>query len=100
MILERAREALGAKLTTADAARIRRLATTIGETLCDPHRFEAPAKATQEIPGDWGYRVPLGFGTDFLTADWSRCGMPKAKPVDTAFGGDTRRGAEALRALR
>ena len=99
LILMQAREAMGEKLTQPDLAKIHRLATTIGQTLCDPHRFEVLTNASQEIPGDWGYRVPLGFGENELTPDWLRCGMPKAAVVDIGFGGDTRRSAAALHRL-
>jgi poly(beta-D-mannuronate) lyase len=97
LVLHDARRALGYPDAPADMARLHLLIDTVGKTLCDPHRFDTPAKAVQEIPGDWAYRVPNGFGRDLLTADWARCGMPKAALSDTTFGGDTSVSAAALK---
>ena len=97
LVLHDARRALGYPDAPADMARLHLLIDTVGKTLCDPHRFDAPAHAAQEIPGDWAYRVPNGFGPDLLTADWTRCGMPKAALSDTTFGGDTSVSAAALK---
>ena len=62
LVLHAAREGLGYRDTPADTARLKLLADMIGQSLCDPKPFAARAQANQEIPGDWAYRVPLGFG--------------------------------------
>jgi poly(beta-D-mannuronate) lyase len=97
LVLHDARQTLGYPDAPSDIARLHLLIGTVGKTLCDPHRFDTPAKAVQEIPGDWAYRVPNGFGPDLLTADWTRCGMPKAALADTTFGGDTSVSAAVLK---
>lgn len=58
-----------------------------------------PAQARQEIPGDWGYRVPIGFGADLLDENWSRCGRPHASLSDPTSGGDTQHAATLLKQL-
>jgi len=97
LVLRSAREALGYWGTSQDNGRLRRLADNIGRTLCDQHEMERAAKAVQEIPGDWAYRVPIGYGADLLNSDWSRCGRPKADLSDPTSGGDARRSAQMLR---
>jgi hypothetical protein len=97
LVLRSAREALGYQETAAEHQRLKLLADFIGHTLCNPHEIEGRAQAVMEIPGNWGYRIPIGFGGDLMNQDWSRCGLLKSAPNDTRFGGDTRYSAEVLR---
>lgn len=99
LVLRSARAGLGRPATPQETARLALLANEIGKTLCDPSTMEGPAHAAQEIPGDWAYRVPIGFGGDLLNADWARCGRPHAGLSDPSTGGDTRRSAVVLSAL-
>jgi hypothetical protein len=57
------------------------------------------AGATQEMPGEWAFRIPIGYGSDLLSDDWARCGKPHSNLSDPTSGGDTRRSAELLVAL-
>lgn len=100
LMLRSAREALGYTESPADKGRLKLLADMIGRTLCDPKRIEAAASAVQEIPGDWAYRIPIGFGSDLLSADWSHCGQPHAGLSDPSSGGDPRHTAEILERFR
>jgi len=99
LVQRSARSALGYRELPADRARLKLLADMIGDTLCDPKRIEPAAHAVQEIPGDWGYRIPIGFGADLLNANWSKCGRPQAGLSDPTSGGDTKHTAEILRQL-
>jgi hypothetical protein len=99
LVLRSARTALGQPETADDRHRLGLLADMIGRTLCDPREMERMAKATQEVPGDWAYRVPIGYGSDLLNGDWSRCGRPKADLSDPTSGGDARRSADVLSRL-
>ncbi|TDX00338.1 alginate lyase family protein [Dinghuibacter silviterrae] len=96
LILRSAREALG---YAPEDTRVRLLADMIGKTLCDPGTMAITAKATQETPGDWAYRVPIGFGQGLLSQDWTRCGIAAKNLVDPGTGGDTRRSAATLQAI-
>jgi poly(beta-D-mannuronate) lyase len=96
LVLRSAREALGYPETPQDHSRLKRLADMIGHTLCKPGDIEHTAQAIQEIPGDWGYRIPVGFGADMLDQDWSRCGRPHAALSDPTSGGDARHSADLL----
>ena len=91
LVLHAAREGLGYRDTPADTARLKLLADMIGQSLCDPKPLAARAQANQEIPGDWAYRVPLGFGARYLGDSWTRCGKPNAATSDPTSGGDARR---------
>lgn len=99
LVLHAARDALGYHDTPADTARLKMLADMIGQTLCDPKPLAGRAQATQEIPGDWGFRVPIGFGGGFLGDTWTRCGRPNAAPSDPTSGGDARHSAAVLAQL-
>jgi|GEM_PF-5221715 len=99
LVLRSARSALGYIESPADQTRLKLLADMIGNTLCDPKRIEPAAHAVQEIPGDWAYRVPIGFGSDLLNANWSKCGQPHAGLSDPTSGGDTKHTAEILNRL-
>jgi poly(beta-D-mannuronate) lyase len=99
LVLRSARKTLGIAESPADNARVKLLADQIGRALCDPHLLEVSAQVTQEIPGDWAYRAPLGFGREILSSDWSRCGKPNANLSDPTIGGDTQVSAEVLRQL-
>jgi hypothetical protein len=99
LVLRSARTAFGQPETADDNHRLRLLADMIGRTLCDPREMERTAKAIQEVPGDWAYRVPIGYGSDLLTGDWSRCGRPKADLSDPTSGGDARHSADVLSRL-
>jgi hypothetical protein len=96
LVLRSARAALGEPETPPEKARLKLLADGIGRALCDPHEMEREAKAAQESPGDFAYRVIIGFGTDLLSADWSHCGMPHVPLADPTSGGDTRHSAQVL----
>ena len=99
LVLRSARSALGYTESPADQARLKLLTDMIGNTLCDPKRIEPAAHAVQEIPGDWAYRVPIGFGSDLLNANWSKCGQPRTDLSDPTSGGDTKHTAEILSRL-
>jgi hypothetical protein len=99
LVLRSARTALGPPETADDKHRLRLLADMIGRTLCDPREMERTAKATQEVPGDWAYRVPIGYGFDLLNGDWSRCGRPKADLSDPTSGGNARHSVDVLSRL-
>lgn len=53
----------------------------------------------QKIPGDWAYRIPIGFGSDLLNANWSKCGCPQTGLSDPTSGGDAKHTAEILSRL-
>src|SRR4030088_3507613 len=99
LVLRSARTALGPPETADDKHRLRLLADMIGRTLCDPREMERTAKATQEVPGDWAYRVPIGYGFDLLNGHWSRCARPKADLSDPTSGGNARHSADVLSRL-
>jgi poly(beta-D-mannuronate) lyase len=99
LVLRAAREALGYPKDATSERRVRLLADKIGKTLCDPGVMGITAKATQEIPGDWGYRIPVGFGQNLLSEDWARCGKLHGGLSDSGFGGDTRHSAAILKQL-
>ena len=71
----------------------------IGRALCDPQVLAGPAQAKQEIPSDWGYQVPIGFGADLLDENWSRCARPHASLSDPISGGNTQHAATILKQL-
>jgi hypothetical protein len=96
LVLRSAREALGYTESPEDKVRLQSLANEIGKTLCDPQVMGVTAQATIEIPGDWGFRIPHGFGQDLMDADWSRCGRPHVDLSDPSSGGDARHTAEML----
>lgn len=97
LMLRDAREALGYRNSPSDTAKVKSLANMIGRTLCDPQMLAGPARAKQEIPGDWGYRVPIGFGADLLDENWSRCGRAHVSLSDPTSGGDTQHAAAILK---
>jgi poly(beta-D-mannuronate) lyase len=99
LVLRSAREALGYRVTPPEHERLQRLADLIGRSLCDPQPLAKLAGATQEMPGEWAFRIPIGYGSDLLSDDWARCGKPHANLSDPTSGGDTRRSAELLVAL-
>ena len=99
LMLHEAREALGYRDSPSDTAKLKSLADMIGRALCDPQVLAVPAQAKQEIPGDWGYRVPIGFGADLLDENWSPCGRPHASLSDPTSGGDTQHAATILKQL-
>jgi len=99
LVLRAAREALGYPQSPTSEARVKLLADKIGKTLCDPGIMGITAKATQEIPGDWGYRILVGFGRDLLSEDWDRCGKLHGSLSDSGFGGDARHSAAILKQL-
>lgn len=101
MLLQRAaRQVLGYPTSPADLARLKQLAAMIGRALCNPQILETPAQTTTlEMPKDWGYRIPLAFGRDVLTPDWTRCGIPSPAGSDLQFGGDEQRTAALLQKM-
>jgi hypothetical protein len=98
MLLHRAaRQVLGYPASPADLDRLKLLAAMIGRALCDPNVLEGPAQTTTlSKPKDWGYRIPVAFGRDVLTPDWSRCGIGNPRGTDVSFGGDEERTAAML----
>lgn len=99
LVLRDAREALSYPHSDTSEIRIRLLANMIGRALCDPGGMSITAKATQEIPGDWGYRALVGFGKDLLNDNWSRCGKLQISLFDSGMGGDTGRSGALLKQL-
>lgn len=98
LMLRAARASLGLPTGAAAGARLERLASVIGRTLCNPAAMGEAADAAIERPGDWAYRVPIGLGDGLLGEDWRRCGNMDADTRDITFGGDTRATAAVLRA--
>ncbi len=94
-----AREALGYKESAADRDQLQLLADEIGRTLRDPKVMEIPAQATQEIPGIWAYRIPIGFGHDLLNDDWIHYGKMQVDLSDQASGGNTQHTSNILKQL-
>ena len=100
VMLRSAREALGYPDNPADMARLKLLGHLIGHSMCDQGEMEGLAKAKQEIPGAWAYRVFTGFTDKNLTGeDWARCVPPNVVAFDWGSGGDPRRSAAILRDL-
>lgn len=100
LVLERAREALGYKLSINDRQKLNLLSAQIGRTLCDPESMRLLAGAPIRIPdGEWAYVVTNGFGGQFLDANWTRCGLPMTDFNARDMGGDSRKSAEILAEL-
>lgn len=97
LMLQEARRALGYHDEPAEIARVKLLADQIGRSLCDSRRLEERTHASQEIPGDWAYRIPIGFGDGILDADWVRCGRPNADLADPTLGGNARESAAVFK---
>jgi hypothetical protein len=97
LVQRAARQALGFQTSPSDMARLKSLAALIGRVLCDPRVMEGAAQATtMEKPADWGFRVPVAFGADLLTPDWSRCGISHPTGADVPAGGRANRTAALL----
>ena len=78
LMLRSARAALGYWETPHEHGRLALLANRIGRGLYDPPTMAVSAGATQEVPGSYAYRVPIGFGSDLMSQDWARCGFQKS----------------------
>jgi poly(beta-D-mannuronate) lyase len=96
LILKDARARLGEAENTADISRLKRLADATGAALCNPAQLAKLAGAKQEMPGDWGFRVPYGFSDNFLSQDWFRCGVTPHSYSAVNTGGDTRVSDKAI----
>jgi poly(beta-D-mannuronate) lyase len=97
LVLRTARGGLHDPVTQDDDAALRRLADRIGQGLCRPETMAAAAHAEQELPGDWGYRIPVVFGAGLLSQDWTRCGHRPQALNDIRMGGDLERSLQAIR---
>lgn len=96
LVLRAARVALGQSPTPPQDAALRRLATMVGHALCDPARLAADAGATQEMPGDWGFRVAVSFAQGLLGDEWAKCALHPTAVWSTKQGGDLARAANAI----
>lgn len=99
LVLLDLRRALGRPDNPAQIAKLQRLLDMIGNSLCDSKPLAAAAGAEQEIPGGWGFRVPLAFNDGLVPTTWTSCG-PKTMDWFKAeySGGDARVSAEAVAA--
>ncbi len=89
LILRETRIALGQHISQSDDASLKRLASIIGQALCDSSTMsKAAGVPDQEKPGEWGFRVSIAFGAHINSPDWSRCGLLPKSVVDIKFGGD------------
>ncbi|MCC7049175.1 MAG: alginate lyase family protein [Alphaproteobacteria bacterium] len=99
LVLQEARRALRYRDEPSDVARVKLLADQIGRSLCDPRFLEERARAAQEVPGDWAYRIPIGFGKNVLGENWTRCGRPNSDLSDPTLGGNAHESAAVMRKL-
>ena len=100
VMLHSARQALGYPDNPADMARLRLLGHLIGRSMCDQTEMERLARAKQEVPGAWAYRVVIGFNDKDLTGDdWTRCIPADVVAFEWGSGGDSRRSADILKQL-
>jgi poly(beta-D-mannuronate) lyase len=88
-MLKDVRSALGLPITAQDLARLNRLATAVGRTLCDPSWMAVRAKVKdQERPGEWGFRVISAYNSDVADHQWLKCGMVLPNPAEIRVGGN------------
>ena len=99
-VLRAVREALHMPTGLDETRQLKRLADTIGATMCHPEDMAQRAGvAKMEMPGDWAYRMNTVFGSDLLSEEWHRCGLFPVNPVDVRFGGLSTRSLDAIRAV-
>jgi poly(beta-D-mannuronate) lyase len=100
LTLREARLALGIPVLSSEQARLKRLADRIGHSLCHPDEMAATARvASEEMPGDWGFREIAAYGGDLLDGDWQSCGVAVKNAVDINNGGDQLKTRDMFHAL-
>ena len=98
--LREIRRALGLNPTQAEQRKLKLLADAIGKALCHPEEMSrAASAASQEKPGEWGFREIAAYGKDLMSPDWVSCGVPVRNYFDINNGGDQTKNVAVLRAL-
>jgi hypothetical protein len=91
LYLRKIRAALGSPATPAEVTTLRRLASFVESSLCDP---AAIAKASggfkqETAPADQ-FAIGLAFGQGIVDDRWSRCGVVTPATNDETLGGSLR----------